>query len=1614
MKTPNNYRTSWLRPILTLTCIASLIPNCLAQTVVTWGSNNYGQGIVPASATNVVAVSAGSTYNLALRADGTVVTWGSGYPIPLAATNVAAIASGLRHNVALKSNGTVVAWGDNSFQQTQVPVTATNVVAIAAGYDHTLALRADGTVVAWGKGNYGQTNVPFATTNIVAISAGAGHSMAIRADGSAMIWGRSRSWTPPTGYPPYRFSPPLPVDDVTMVSAGAWHNLALRGDGSVTTWGLGAPVPNDLPRVVSVCAGTNYDLAITPDGSLTAWSGWAGTNGPSVLTNIPPNATNLLMVSASLTHGVALQATGFGPRILGPINYRNWAMEHTTLPLSCRALGEQPLHYQWYADGLPISGATGPFPDLPAVWGQDHVGYFVVVSNAVGVVTSSVAKVAVRNVLAWGSNSQGQRNIPEMADRPVAVSAGAFHALALTAKGTVTAWGKNTDGQASVPDEATNVVTIAAGSDHSLALTREGRVLAWGRNWHGQTSVPVSATNVLAVSAGWGHSMALRGDGTVLSWGSNEYGQLTGSLLATEVTAISAGYYHSMVLRADGTVATWGWDYPTPPSATNIIAIAAGWEHCIALRNDGTVVAWGDNKFGQSNVPASATNVVSISAGYYHNMALRADGTVIAWGAKFNSVTNVPALAPVSAVAAGEDFSLALAALAAPQIAPTLSRLVIGLNGLIKLSPTVSGEGPLSFQWFKDGQEVAGGTNAVLEIAGASPAQAGTYLLVASNSLGQATSQPIEVIVQSQGAAAVLGGWGNAKGDVLVNTHLAPAPKAIAAGAFHALALNADGTVTAWGKNTEGQTSIPESVTNVVAIAAGGDHSLALTAEGSLVAWGRDWDGQTNIPPQAVNVQKIACGWAHNLALLSDGTVLAWGNNDLGQTNVPAFNSRAKAIAAGYYHSVALLENGTLVSWGLQPYVPPFATNISRISSGWWHTLALRPDGTVLAWGDNSYGQCTVPPSATNLVDVAAGWFASYGLRQDGTIISWGKNYYGLTNVPTGLKNVSKFAAGEEYVLALVEPSAPRLLESLRDLTTHVGASVYFDATATGSQPLSYQWFHENQLISGATDRVLQISSAQMSDGGTYTAKVMNELGQADTQSAELIIDPRPGILFSGALQVVATGDAIRLSPIVYGAGTFQWLFKGTPLQDGGRVSGSGTQTLAISDARPSDSGDYSLVVVNTFGSSTGTVSIDVCSVLGWGHNGAGQISIPSEATNVVAISAANDHSLALRSDGSVIAWGDNSFGQNLVPASLTNAVAISDSINHSLALRADGSVVAWGHPFLTSVSPLATNLVAIAAANPLSMGLRADGTVVQWPYNHPAFSQLTDVVAIAGLSPINAALRADGTVVSTYYPAPPSATNIAAIAVGSRHVVGLRRDGSVTAWGDNSYGQTDVPLFLQPVLGVAAGDFYSLALLADGSVTVWGGDFFDLPWIPSHITNMCAISAGQDHCLALARSAFSTTPAFDRTAMPGEAVLFTAGVPGVPASYQWQFNGLDILGATNASLLLPRAFWIHSGDYRVVISNAFGVVIGDSSRLTVNRLPLTLHVSPPSETPDGFKLRVSGTSGAGPLVIYSSTNLTHWTPAFTNSITVDPVDYTDPPTTDGLPKFFRAVEGVD
>lgn len=108
-----------------------------------------------------------------------------------------------------------------------------------------------------------------------------------------------------------------------------------------------------------------------------------------------------------------------------------------------------------------------------------------------------------------------------------------------------------------------------------------------------------------------------------------------------------------------------------------------------------------------------------------------------------------------------------------------------------------------------------------------------------------------------------------------------------------------------------------------------------------------------------------------------------------------------------------------------------------------------------------------------------------------------------------------------------------------------------------------------------------------------------------------------------------------------------------------------------------------------------------------------------------------------------------------------------------------------------------------------------------------------------------------------------------------------VRRDaGTVTAWGGNTAGQTNVPVGLSGVRSIAAGTYHSLALKNDGTLVTWGYGMYGHLAVPSGLSGVTAIAAGYDHSMALKNDGTVVAwgdNSYGRTTVP-------AGLSGVTA----------------------------------------------------------------------------------------------------------------------------------
>ena len=305
-------------------------------------------------------ISAGDFHTAAIKADGSLWTWGfsgngqlgdgmggnydyKSTPIKIM-DNVVAVSAGYGHTAAIKSDGSLWTWGlnnhgqlgDGTTENKYTPVKIMdNVIAVSAGGWHTAAIKSDGSLWTWGRNNGqlgdGTTEDKYTPVkimdNVIAVSAAHSNTAAIKSDGSLWTWGSNWGGQLGDGTTEDKYTPVKIMDNVAAVSAGDGHTAAIKSDGSLWTWrcngdgqlGDGTTENKYTPvkimdNIAAVSAGNAHAAAIKSDGSLWAWgsnyNGQLGDGTTEYKTTPVKIMDNVAAVSAGDDYTATIKSDG--------------------------------------------------------------------------------------------------------------------------------------------------------------------------------------------------------------------------------------------------------------------------------------------------------------------------------------------------------------------------------------------------------------------------------------------------------------------------------------------------------------------------------------------------------------------------------------------------------------------------------------------------------------------------------------------------------------------------------------------------------------------------------------------------------------------------------------------------------------------------------------------------------------------------------------------------------------------------------------------------------------------------------------------------------------------------------------------------------------------------------------------------------------------------------------------------------------------------------------------------------------------------------------------------------------------------------------------------------
>lgn len=164
----------------------------------------------------------------------------------------------------------------------------------------------------------------------------------------------------------------------------------------------------------------------------------------------------------------------------------------------------------------------------------------------------------------------------------------------------------------------------------------------------------------------------------------------------------------------------------------------------------------------------------------------------------------------------------------------------------------------------------------------------------------------------------------------------------------------------------------------------------------------------------------------------------------------------------------------------------------------------------------------------------------------------------------------------------------PQLTLAPAPLTVAQGQRAQFQAAASGSDPLRYQWLRDGVPIDGATQPDLILEPVALDQAGFYSVRVSNPAGNVESPSALLIVLAAPRITLHPASVTVAQGRPVVLRAAAAGSDPLQYQW----FKDGRSISGATQSELRLAAAANTDGGSYALRVSNAAGSVESNLAI--------------------------------------------------------------------------------------------------------------------------------------------------------------------------------------------------------------------------------------------------------------------------------------------------------------------------------------------------------------------------------------------------------------------------------------
>lgn len=975
-----------------------------------------------------------------------------------------------------------------------------------------------------------------------------------------------------------------------------------------------------------------------------------------------------------------------------------------------------------------------------------------------------------------------------------------------------------------------------------------------------------------------------------------------------------------------------------------------------------------------------------------------------------------------------ESSGIVLTVKAAPSISSQTGTVNVCSNSAAPFSITATGSTPLTYQWYNSSGSIGTATNNTYTISAASTSDAGNYYCIATNSCGSATSNAIPLMVnsapsvtvqpqslvkcesqsaifniQSSGSSPITYQW--YKGGVSISgatssSHLISPVSTSDAANYYCKATNSCGTATSTSAALTVNTGVSiTSQSSSQTICDGASPNFQINVSGTTpiaYQWYNDQGSISGATSSSISITSADtsdagnyyCVAINNCSSSTSSNILLTVNESPAVENQPVSKTVCENLSAVYNVTASGTaplsyqwydNNGIISGATSSSYIIP---QVSSADAGTYYVKVTNSCGNINSntanlTVKNNVG-ITSQSSSTTVCEGASPSFSitatgsspiSYQWYKDNSLIS------GSTNNTLSLTSVDSSDAGSYYVMAtnscnsaqsngisLTVNESPSILFQPVSQTVCENLSAIFNVTTSGTGPLSYQWYDNNGLISGATSSSYLIAQNSTSTAGSYYVKVSNSCGILNSNTATLTVNTNVAITAQSSSLTKCSGNSASFSVTATGTSpiTYQWYLNGNA------ISGATSSTYSISQADTSYAGDYYCVVTNSCNSAqslTRTLTINsapqitqqstgstLCSgsniSLSVGANGSGSLAY-QWYKNSVAIAGANSSVLPIYQIASADA--------GTYTCTITNSCGFVTSNNMVLVVNSAPSISSQSSNQIVCENALALFNVNATGTAPMayqwynSLGLISGATSSSYSIS----SADTSDIDIYYCTISNSCDTVTSNNISLTVNQAPSIINQSS---GATKCI-----GSAFSFSVNAIGASPLSYQWYDANGPISGAVNNLYLI-NSVDTSDNGTYYCV------ITNSCGSVTSTNKILTVNQAPSFTSQSNSSTKCEGSSMLFTVNANGsTPLSYQWFVDTGMVAGANANSYSISNVLFANAGNYYCVVSNSCGSITSSTKTLSVNTSPTILSQSASDTLCQGqsmvFNINTSGTS---------------------------------------------------